>query len=155
MYIILMRHGEAEPETPDISNKQRRLTGKGRKNAERTAKMLSRFLKGNELRILTSPYRRTRETAEIVTETCGGKLEAAEELLQSAWGPVASHCVMEGGPLLFVSHHPFLQSWLMTICGAAIKFDPAAAAVIDYDAQWRKGKVIGYLTPELRKLKEE
>lgn len=153
MYIILMRHGEAEEETASVSNKNRELTGKGRKNAAKTADILRHFLKGNELRILTSPYRRTKQTAEIVADACGGSIEAADELMQSSWPRTAMHCVTDGSPLLLVSHHPFLQSWLMTICGAAIKFDPAAAAVIDYDPAWRQGKLIGYFTPAVKKLK--
>lgn len=155
MYIILMRHGNAEPETDKVSNRNRALTEKGIRNVERTAGMLRHFLKENELTILASPYRRTRETAQIVADVCGGSVQTAEELVQSSWQLTAAHCLPGEGPVLLVSHHPFLQSYLMTVCGAAIQFDPAAAAVIDYDRQWRQGKLLGYFTAPLRKLKKK
>lgn len=155
MYIILMRHGNAEAETEAVSNRNRALTEKGIRNVERTAGMLRHFLKENTLTIMASPYRRTRETAEIVSNVCGGSVQTAEELVQSSWQLTAAHCLLGEGPILLVSHHPFLQSYLMTVCGAAIQFDPAAAAVIDYDRQWRQGKLLGYFTPALRKLKKK
>ena len=155
MYIILMRHGEAEAESETVSNRSRRLTEKGSRNVGRTANVLRHFLKENQLRVIASPYRRTKETAEIVCETCGGGLQTAEELVQSSWGEVAAHCVTDGSPLLLVSHHPFLQSYLMTLCGAAIPFEPAAAAVIDYDIRWRQGKLVAYFAPDIRKLKKK
>ena len=155
MYIILMRHGDAEPESEAVSNRNRALTAKGIRNAGRTAHVLRHFLKENDLRILASPYKRTRETAAIVCEICGGAVETADDLLQNSWTPLAAHCITDGSPLLLVSHHPFLQSWLMTVAGAAIQFEPAAAAVIDYDLRWRQGKLVGYFSPAIRKLKKK
>lgn len=154
MYIICMRHGAAEPESDAVENRNRRLTEKGIRGAGKTADMLRHFLKGSRLTIYTSPYRRTKQTAEIAAEVCGGSIQAAEELLQSAWGPVAAHCISGSGPILLVGHQPFLQSYLMTVAGAALKFAPASAAVIDYDPAWRQGQLIGYLSPDLKKLKK-
>ena len=59
MYIILMRHGEAEPQTEDVANRDRRLTGKGRKQVFRSARALARFMKETPIRIFTSPFVRT------------------------------------------------------------------------------------------------
>lgn len=154
MYIILMRHGTAEPAGDGEDNRNRRLTSKGVRGAERTADLLRSLLKGARLTIYTSPYRRTKETAEIVAKNCGGHLEAADELLQASWGPVAAHCLGGDRPVLLVGHQPFLQSYLMIIAGAAIKFTPASAAIIDYDPKWRQGRLIGFLAPDLKKLKK-
>ena len=60
MYIILMRHGEAVPQTDEISNKERSLTPKGMRQARRASRVLGRFLRENPIRIYTSPYVRTR-----------------------------------------------------------------------------------------------
>ena len=155
MYIILMRHGNAEPETGAVSNRNRGLTEKGVRNAERTAGILHHFLKENALTIFASPYRRTRQTADIVAGICGGSVQTAEELVQGSWQLAAAHCLAGSGPILFVGHQPFLQNYIMTVCGAAIKFEPAAAAVIDYDRQWRQGELIGYFTADMRKLKKK
>lgn len=70
MYIILMRHGEAVPQTEDITNRERGLTPKGMRQARRSSRMLARFLKDHPIRIFTSPYVRTRQTAGILAEEC-------------------------------------------------------------------------------------
>ncbi len=154
MYIILMRHGAAEAREDAEDNRNRRLTGKGERGAARTADMLRYLLKGARLAIFTSPYRRTKETAEIVCDVCGGTVEAADELLQAAWGPVAARCLGSSRPVLLVGHQPFLQSYLMIVAGAAVKFTPASAAIIDYDPKWRQGRLIGFISPDLKKMKK-
>ncbi len=156
MYIILMRHGEAEPETGDISNRSRSLTPKGMRQVRRTARLLSKLLKENSIRIYTSPYTRTRQTAAILAEECfAEEIHTAEELVSSNWQMVLNHLISDGSPIALVSHHPFLQSYLLSACSAAIKFELAGIAVIDYDLRWKEGKLAGYFTSGLRQLKKE
>ncbi len=156
MYIILMRHGEAIPETEDVLNRERPLTPKGRKQAFRSAKALSRFLKETPIRIWTSPYLRTKETARILAEACfTEEIHVTDDLLQGNWQMIHNHILSGDTPIALVSHHPFLQSFLLTAASAAIKFETAGIAVLDYDVKWKQGKLIGYFTPELGKLKKE
>ncbi len=156
MYIILMRHGEAEPETGDVSNRSRSLTPKGMRQVRRTARLLSKLLKENSIRIYTSPYTRTRQTAAILAEECfAEEIHTAEELVSSNWQMVLNHLISDGSPIALVSHHPFLQSYLLSACSAAIKFELAGIAVIDYDLRWKEGKLAGYFTSGLRQLKKE
>lgn len=156
MYIILMRHGEAVPQTEDITNRERGLTPKGMRQARRSSRILARFLKENPIRIFTSPYVRTRQTAGILAEECfAEEIHTADELLQTNWQMVRNHILQEGSPIALVSHHPFLQAYLLTTCSAAVKFDLAGIAVIDYDLKWNQGKLIGYFTSGLRQLKKE
>ena len=156
MYIILMRHGEAVPQTEDMENRERSLTPKGMRQARRSSRILARFLKENPIRIFTSPYVRTRQTAGILAEECfAEEIHTAEELLQLNWQMVRNHLLQDGSPIALVSHHPFLQSYLLTTCSAAVKFDLAGIAVIDYDLKWNQGKLIGYFTSGLRQLKKE
>lgn len=156
MYIILMRHGEAVSQTEDITNRERGLTPKGMRQARRSSRMLARFLKDHPIRIFTSPYVRTRQTAGILAEECfAEEIHTADELLQPNWQMVRNHLLQEGSPIALVSHHPFLQSYLLTTCSAAVKFDLAGIAVIDYDLKWNQGKLIGYFTSDLRQLKKE
>lgn len=156
MYIILMRHGEAVPQTEDITNRERGLTPKGMRQARRSSRILARFLKDHTIRIFTSPYVRTRQTAGILAEECfAEEIHTADELLQPNWQMVRNHLLQEGSPIALVSHHPFLQSYLLNTCSAAVKFDLAGIAVIDYDLKWNQGKLIGYFTSDLRQLKKE
>ena len=156
MYIILMRHGEAEPEMESVSNRNRRLTPKGMRQARRSARMLAKFLKDNPIRIYTSPYYRTRQTAGILAEECfAEEIHTAEELTSSNWQMVLNHLISDGSPIALVSHHPFLQSYLLSAASCAIKFDLAGIAIIDYDFRWKQGKLAGYLTPGLKQMKKE
>ena len=156
MYIILMRHGEAEPQTEETANRDRALTKRGVRQVRRNSRILSCFLKENPIRIYSSPYLRTRETARILAEECfAEEIHTADELLQSNWQTVRNHLIMDGSPIALVSHHPFLQSYLLSTCSAAVKFDLAGMAVIDYDVSWNQGKLVGYFIPDLRQLKKE
>lgn len=114
MYLILMRHGEAVPQTEDVPNRERRLTKEGKKQVRTTSRMLARFLKDRPLRIFASPFMRTRQTARILSEECFAEgLHLTEELLQEDFRRIENHIITDGGPLALVGHHPFLQSYLL------------------------------------------
>lgn len=103
MDLILWRHAEAEPGEPDLG---RRLTSKGRKQAERMAAWLEHRLP-ETTRILVSPAERTQETAlalgrrfRISREVAPGA-SAASVLAAAGW-PDARE------PVLVVGHQPTL-----------------------------------------------
>lgn len=156
MYLILMRHGEAVPQTEDVMNRERRLTKEGKKQARTTARLLAKFLKDRPLRIFASPFMRTRQTARILSEECFAEgLHLTEELLQGDFEEIRNHLMKDGEPMALVGHHPFLQSYLLEAASANIRIEPAAIAVIDYDMAWKQGKLVAYFTPGLKKLKKE
>ncbi len=156
MYLILIRHGEAVPQTDNIDNRDRKLTMEGKRQVRRSARILEHFLKEKPLRIYTSPFVRTRQTARILSEECyADGLHMTDDLLQGDFRQIANHILTEGDPIALVSHHPFLQSYLLSAADSAIKFEPASMAVIDYDFRWKQGQLIAYFTPELRKLKKD
>ena len=64
MELILWRHADAEDGGPDG---ERRLTGKGVRQAEQMAKWLKAQLPGNAI-VLSSPARRAQETARALTD---------------------------------------------------------------------------------------
>jgi phosphohistidine phosphatase len=103
MELILWRHADAEDGVPDL---ERRLTGKGRKQAERMAKWLKPRIDGNWV-ILSSPALRACETAEAL----GVKFEirdrlstdtSAKALLHEAQWPTGNKNVV------IVGHQPVL-----------------------------------------------
>lgn len=139
MYLILMRHGEAVPQTEDVPNRERRLTKEGKKQVRTTSRMLARFLKDRPLRIFASPFMRTRQTARILSEECFAEgLHLTEELLQGDFRRIENHLMTDGGPLALVGHHPFLQSYLLEAAGAGIQPDLASISVVDYDMAWKQ-----------------
>ncbi len=64
MDLILWRHAEAEDSFPDLS---RKLTEKGRRQADKTAAFLRQHLPP-DARILVSPATRTQQTAAALTD---------------------------------------------------------------------------------------
>lgn len=61
--LFLWRHAEAEDGVPDL---ERRLTAKGRRDAATVSKALAQHAR--QARVIASPARRTRETADALTE---------------------------------------------------------------------------------------
>jgi phosphohistidine phosphatase len=103
MDLILWRHADAEPGTPDLG---RRLTAKGQKQAARMAAWLGRHLP-DATRVLVSPAVRAQQTAlamkrEFETIDDVGTGASAASVLSAARWPDA------GEPVLVVGHQPTL-----------------------------------------------
>lgn len=103
MDLILWRHADAEDGVPDEA---RRLTAKGRKQAQKMAAWLATRLPA-DCRVLVSPAVRARETAAAYTEN--GVIEKAvstaatpQGVLKAAGWPGGS------GTVMVVGHQPTL-----------------------------------------------
>lgn len=114
MDLILWRHAEARDAREGEDDLARPLTARGEKQAARMAEWLNRFLP-ETTRILVSPSRRTRQTAEAL----GRKFRTVDAL-----APGASHVqALDAArwpesrePVLLVGHQPTLgqlAAWLM------------------------------------------
>ena len=103
MDLILWRHAEAEEGTPDL---ERRLTAKGRKQAERVAEWLHQRLP-SRYALIASPAVRAQQTAEalgipIKTENSIAPGAAARAILAAAGWPDGK------GTVVLVGHQPDL-----------------------------------------------
>jgi phosphohistidine phosphatase len=103
MDLILWRHAEAEPGTPDDA---RALTAKGKKQARQMADWLNRSLPHN-CRIIASPARRTIQTADALrrkykTSAALAPDSTAETILAATSWPDSRE------PVLIVGHQPTL-----------------------------------------------
>jgi phosphohistidine phosphatase len=114
MDLILWRHADAEDGAPDL---ERRLTKKGRKQAERVAEwLLARLPKA--FVVIASPAARAQETAEAL----GVRFKTVDQLapgasvakiLKAAGWPDA------GGAVVLVGHQPDLgRAVAHLVCGA-------------------------------------
>ena len=114
MDLILWRHADAEDSAPDL---ERRLTKKGRKQAERVAEwLLARLPK--EFVVIASPAARARETAEALgvrirtVDQLAPGASVAKILKAAAW-PDAEETVV------IVGHQPDLgRAVAHLVCGA-------------------------------------
>jgi phosphohistidine phosphatase len=103
MDLILWRHAEAEDGVPDS---ERKLTAKGRKQAEKVAAWLEVRLPG-DAHILASPTARTQQTAAAIkrpfdTVAAVGPGASCESILEAAGWPE------HGGTIVIVGHQPTL-----------------------------------------------
>jgi phosphohistidine phosphatase len=125
MDLILWRHADAEPGDPDL---ERKLTAKGKKQANSTAQWLRPKLPRDVL-LLVSPARRARQTAEALTETF--RIDAAlapgasaHQLLAAAGWPDSD------GTVVVVGHQPTLgRAAALALTGAEADWGVKKAGV--------------------------
>lgn len=103
MDLILWRHADAEDGVPDEA---RRLTAKGRKQAQKMAAWLAARLPA-DCRVIVSPAARTRETAaafteQVVIEKAVSTSATPQSVLKAAGWPAGA------GTVIVVGHQPTL-----------------------------------------------
>jgi phosphohistidine phosphatase len=138
MRLFFLRHGLAQPrgEAPDDAG--RVLTPHGRAELAIIARALG-ILKVKPDPILSSPYRRARQTAEIVAPTIGGKVTIAEELSAGAPPDVFEKLIRRFAShdaVMFVGHEPDLSNAAANVAGAdegSIVLKKAGLIRIDVD----------------------
>jgi phosphohistidine phosphatase len=146
MELILWRHADAED---GVRDEERRLTAKGRKQAQRMASWLRRRLPRGA-RILVSRTQRTQQTARAlatrfeVSDDVGPEATAQSVLKAAAW-PGGT------GAVLVVGHQPTLgQAAALALTGAPADWSVQKGAV--WWLETRDGdetRVRAVITPEV------
>ena len=140
MLLVLFRHGpavdRADPDCPP--DPDRPLTIDGTRRTRRAAAGLAR-LGVRADRLLTSPYVRAVQTAEIAADALAfaGDLEIVDALLPGA-DPreLVGRAALETGTLVVTGHEPHLSSVAATALGAPfapIVLKKAGALLLDLD----------------------
>jgi len=120
--VVLMRHGKAVSREVAGSDEERWLTEEGREDVRRVAKCLPK-----PVVIYTSPLRRARETAQILSELTGAPVEVLESL---APGKLSLKELPLRPGAVYVAHNPDLERLLEEL-GCSAKLSPGGAAVVD------------------------
>jgi phosphohistidine phosphatase len=120
--IFILRHGDAEPRSASVPEADRKLTPKGKSDVERVVR-LAFGKKLSPTLILTSPYRRAVETAEIARGLLPGKprlLETPALLPQAqpeeTWKELRSFAKRK--QILLAGHEPHLSHSVAYLLGA-------------------------------------
>lgn len=117
MKLWILRHARAEAGSASGRDHERELAAAGR----RACRNLKRWLKANDTelpgRILVSPARRTRETAEAVFDGLDGPEPELHDELWLASAPTLARLVQTSAPedgsgLALVGHNPGLEDLL-------------------------------------------
>jgi len=158
MQIYLLRHGIAEDARPGHADSERALTGEGREKLRRVLKRARAAGVAPDL-ILSSPYRRAVETADVAIETLGyqGKVVRTPALLADAspidlWEEIRSR--HQEGSVLLASHEPLMSSLAAFLLGSpALEVDMKKGALVRVDCDRQgsqpKGVLKWMLTPAL------
>lgn len=135
--LLLLRHGIAEEGRPDLADGERALTRRG---IARTRALLERLV-ALDLgchRLLTSPLRRARQTAELAVQA--GLAPALELAAGLAPGGDAWPLTLQPGSLerlALVGHEPDLSHLAARLIGApagALSLKKAGVALLHCDA---------------------
>jgi len=140
MEIYLLRHGIAEDAAPGKPDSDRALTGPGRQKLRRVLAR-AKAAKVEPGLILSSPYRRALETAEVAAESLDyrGKVVPTAALLPNAdphdtWEEIREHKTEEA--VLLASHEPLMSSFLAFLLSTPalmVDFKKGALVRVDCD----------------------
>jgi phosphohistidine phosphatase len=156
MQIYLLRHGIAEDAGPGHPDSERALTSEGREKLRRVLKRARAAGVAPDL-ILSSPYRRAIETADVAVEALEyqGKVVRTPALLADAspfdaWEEIRSR--HDERSVLLASHEPLMSSMAAFLLGSpALEVDMKKAALVRVDCDrlgpQPKGVLKWMLTP--------
>jgi phosphohistidine phosphatase len=140
MEIFLLRHGIAEDPRSGMSDPERALTREGRDKLKRVLKRAQEAGVAPTL-ILSSPYRRAIETAEIAAESLAykGEIVHTQALLPNAspadtWNQIRTHNGED--TILLASHEPLMSALLAHLLNSpALRTDFKKGALARLEAE--------------------
>ncbi len=129
-HLYLVRHGKAEPDHPG-GDAARRLTPEGRDAFRALVTSLGRRLAVE--RILSSPFTRARQTADVLSEITGVRVEEEEALASGASNgrEILVIARRAGRGTALVGHNPEIAEAIALAAGRDEKVRPGAIAAIE------------------------
>jgi phosphohistidine phosphatase len=158
MELYLLRHGIAETRRPGLPDSRRTLTEKG-KSRLRAILACARAAKVRPGLVLSSPYARALETAEIAASAlgCAKAVVRTEALLpgaspQTMWNEIRSHA--DAKSVLISGHEPSLSRAASYFLGASwvlVEIKKGALLRLDVDPSQKqpRGTLLWLLTYKL------
>jgi phosphohistidine phosphatase len=131
--VYLVRHAKAEPHAGD--DRSRRLTAEGRARFVRHLDALGARLRVS--RVVTSPFVRARQTAELLARATGAPLEEDDRLAAGAsTGKELLALVFEApAGAALVGHNPEIAEALARLTGDDTEVKPGAVAELEVDGK--------------------
>src|ERR671922_2274885 len=148
MQFYFLRHGEADWPGWNKPDDERPLTDFGKKEMRQVAKFLDRLKVRPDL-IVTSPLPRASQTAKIAAEQLKTKVRQ-DEALEPGFGMSELRTVLKrhsSKTLMLVGHEPDFTSVISALTGASLKLSKAGVALIDFDPETEKGRLLWLFPP--------
>ena len=155
--LIIVRHGEAEPQIEGKDDKDRKLVKKGVKQMKRVANFIDE-LGLNIDKVVSSPYLRAYQSAEEIINKLGIdsiKIETYDELEPDRDPSQFIEKLKEfqdNITVLIVGHEPHLSNLIKALTGANVELKKGGIALVDYDLSNNKGVLKMLLTQKVLKL---
>lgn len=148
LYVLVVRHGDAEAGELGRPDSARHLTDYGREVVKAQAKRVKEW--NMEIgEIIHSPYIRAIETAEILNRELGSKLGRAECLVPAGNPNDLVHLVLgQSSNLMLVSHLPLVDEFCREFTGQGARFLPGTIAKIAVEDPYSgKGRLVDIYMP--------
>jgi phosphohistidine phosphatase len=140
MQIYLLRHAIAEEAEAGMADRDRALVPEGRKKLKEVLRLARQADTAISL-ILTSPYRRARETADIVADLLANEAEVMETKAlepdsnaENVWREVRAHKPIDS--VMLVGHEPLLSTvtaFLLNSPSLRVDFKKSALVRLDIE----------------------
>ena len=138
MQIYLLRHGVAEDAAPGHPDSERPLTHEGKEKLRRVMKR-ARAAEVSVSLLLSSPYKRALETADVAADVLGyrGKILRTSALVPEAspydvWSEIRDH--KDESAILMASHEPLMSSLAAFLLNSpSLMVDMKKAALLRVD----------------------
>lgn len=161
MQLLIIRHAIAVPRgTPGIPDEDRPLTPEGEQKFREAAEGLAKLVDRPDA-LLTSPWRRAKQTAAIAA-AAWGRLEPEETAALASGSFEEQAAVLDRYPrdatVAVVGHEPWVSELLARLLGtrhdARLEFKKGGAALVDVPGRLAGGgSLVFYLPPKvLRRL---
>jgi phosphohistidine phosphatase len=130
--VYLVRHAKAERE-PAQDDAARPLSEEGRARFRAHARALAREIRLS--RVVTSPYLRARETADLLAAATGAEVEEERRLASGASSgkDLLALARRLGDGVALVGHNPEVAEAVQMVAGDAVEVKPGTVAAIDVD----------------------
>ncbi len=157
MRLLIIRHAIAVPRgTPGIPDADRPLTPEGERKFRQAARGLARLRKRPDA-LLTSPWRRALQTAEIAAEAWGRITPTQTPALAGGTFEELAATLADHSPnatVALLGHEPHLSALLARLLGTThddrLTFRKGGAALIDLPAGLDDGgRLVWYVPPKI------
>jgi phosphohistidine phosphatase len=156
----LLRHAKSDWDDPKLSDEQRPLNGRGKRDAKRLARHLELHPIDVQL-VYCSPALRARRTLEAIASALKGAVRMQEPTIYAATADQLLDFVMRRAPghrsMLLVGHNPGFETLarvLLPAQDAPDAFPTCTLATLTFDTEdWAaiepgSGRLAGFLTPD-------
>ena len=156
MRLVIVRHAIAVARgTPGLPDADRALTPRGVKRFRTAARGLARALPPPDF-ILTSPWKRARQTADLLSAAWGGPKPRDTSALAGGGFEALARVLPKkrSATVALVGHEPWLSELVARLLGGArperLEFRKGGVAIVDLESLLEGGgKLVAYLPPRL------